>query len=350
MVEQLVSVTILLSVGYVSSQISLKLKIPAGRLIGPILAIAFLKILGLDIVAPNYFIMICSIIMGVFIGLKFNKNTLNQLKSVFKPGIILISWYLFITFVYGWLLLEASFLEKSTAFLSVVPGGIAEVSVLALSYHADLAQITSFQLARLLTIVFLVPILVKKVFPDNGEHYGDEDHLENKSDPNTSISKKNWWVFFVLGSIGSIIFTILNFPAGRLIGAIFFIATYNFSPFKKVSKPPVYFYNFAQVGMGSIIGTNFTRESFFSVPTLSHSIVLITFLIIFNSLVLAWIFSKIFKWDFITGFLSIIPGGLAPMVLIADQVKADVVVVGSLQLLRLITAILIIPVVYSFFL
>jgi len=35
------------------------------------------------------------------------------------------------------------------------------------------------------------------------------------------------------------------------------------------------------------------------------------------------------------------------MVLIADQVKADVAVVSSLQLLRLLTAILVIPIIYS---
>jgi len=366
-----VNLVILLGMGYLAAFVSMRIKLPAGRLIGPILAIAFVNIIGLNLTAPSYLVMICSIVLGVFIGLKFNKKTLHQLKSVVKPGILLVLWFVFITFVYGWVLLNTSLLDRYTAFLSVVPGGIAEVSVLALSYHANISQIVSFQLARLLTIVLIVPLLVKRVFIYNGEHYYEEKPIEEKVKEVSSAVKNDWWVYFVIGAVGSIIFTKIHFPAGRLVGALLFTAAYNFSPLlgripflkncsrlkkvrelspHKVSVPPVKYYNYGQIGMGSIIGTYFTRESFFSIPDLMYPIILITFLIIFNSLILAWIFSRIFKWDLLTGFLSIIPGGLAPMVLIADQVNADVIVVSSLQLLRLLTAILVIPIVYSFFL
>jgi len=155
----------------------------------------------------------------------------------------------------------------------------------------------------------------------------------------------------VLGAAGSAVFTLIHFPAGSMVGALLFITAFNLSPYSNnVSIPPNKYYNYAQIGMGCVIGTSFTRESFLSIPDLAYPIILITLLIMSTSIVLAWIFSKLFKWDFLTGFLSIIPGGLAPMVIIADQVKADVVVVSSLQLLRLLIAVLVIPIIYSFFL
>jgi membrane AbrB-like protein len=351
LIQETINLIVLLGLGYIAAIVSMKLKVPAGRLIGPILLIAFLKILGLNIYAPSFLVMLCSIILGVFIGLKFNKESFNQLKSVIKPGIVLMFWFVFITFAYGWLLLQTSFLDRGTAFLSVVPGGIAEVSVLALSYNANISQIVSFQLARLLAIVLIVPLIVKRVFVYHGEHYCEKT-AEKEKTGDLPAKKNNYWMFLVVGTVGSIVFTLINFPAGRLVGALLFIAAYNLSPFlgDNVSPPPVSYYNYAQIGMGSIIGTNFTRESFLSIPDLIFPILLMTFLILFSSLVLSWIFGKVFKWDFLTCFLGIIPGGLAPMVLIADQVNADVIVVSSLQLLRLLTAILVIPVVYSFFL
>ncbi|KJS18667.1 MAG: hypothetical protein VR72_21950 [Clostridiaceae bacterium BRH_c20a] len=372
MLLELVNLAILLGIGYLSALVSAWIKIPAGRLIGPILVVAALNIIGFNIKAPTYLVVICSIIFGVFIGLKFNRKTLEQLRSVIIPGTILVGWYILITFVYGWVLLNTSLLDKYTAFLSVLPGGIAEVSVLALSYNADISQIVSFQLARLLTIIMIVPVLVKRVFVYNGEHYCEQREAQEKEQSGHSLPiNNNWWVYFVIATIGSIIFTMVHFPAGRLIGALIFTAAYNFSPpigdipviknipllkrvchlsSDKVTTPPVKYYNFAQIGMGSIIGTSFSRESFLNISESFFPIVIITFLVIFNSLILSLIFSKIFKWDLLTGFLSIIPGGLAPMVLIADQVKADVVVVSSLQLLRLLTAILVIPILYSFLL
>jgi len=370
LLSELVNLAILLGVGYLAAFVSARIKIPAGRLIGPILVVAALNIIGFNIKAPTYLLITCSIIFGVFIGLKFNWKTLEQLRSVIIPGTILVAWYIGITFVYGWVLLNTSILDKYTAFLSVLPGGIAEVSVLALSYNADISQIVSFQLTRLLTIIMIVPVLVKSVFVYNGEHHCEQVEAQEKLGESSPI-KNDWWIFFVIGTIGSILFTLIHFPAGRLIGALIFTAAYNFSPSigdipaiinipilkqvcrlssDKVTIPPVKYYNFAQIAMGSIIGTSFSRESFLNISDLFFPIVLITFLVIFNSLVLSWIFSKIFKWDLLTGFLSIIPGGLAPMVLIADQVKADVVVVSSLQLLRLLTAILVIPIIYSFLL
>lgn len=361
--QGLLELVILLGIGFFAAAVSMGMKVPAGRLIGPILTIAVLNILGLNITAPSYLIMLCSIVLGVFIGLKFNKDSLIQLKSVIKPGIVLVFWFVFITFVYGWILLNNSFLDRSTAFLSVVPGGIAEVSVLALSYNGNISQIVSFQLARLLAIVLIVPFLVKKVFIYNGEHFYEEK-TKDVGDKDFSTRKNNYWIFFAVGAVGSILFTLIDFPAGRLVGALLFTAAYNFNFFvgnipklqkvcsfsSQVSLPPVKFYNYAQIGMGSIIGTNFSRESFLSIPDLVYPIMLMTFLILFNSIILAWLFSKIFKWDLLTCFLGIIPGGLAPMVLIADQVNANVIVVSSLQLLRLLTAILVIPLVYSLFL
>ena len=46
--------------------------------------------------------------------------------------------------------------------------------------------------------------------------------------------------------------------------------------------------------------------------------------------------------------MASIPGGLLPMIVMAEELKADVVVVSTLQIVRLLTAVLIIPMVYSF--
>jgi len=58
-------------------------------------------------------------------------------------------------------------LDFSTGFLSIVPGGLDQMGIIASSVHANVTIVTAFQLFRVLVVsIFLVPFVkmfVKKV-------------------------------------------------------------------------------------------------------------------------------------------------------------------------------------------
>ena len=91
------------------------------------------------------------------------KSLIKELKRLIIPALTISTVYIFITLIYGNLLMKIGNLDQRTAFLSVIPGGVAEASVLAVSFDAVLAQVSAFQLLRYLSIVMIIPVLTKSI-------------------------------------------------------------------------------------------------------------------------------------------------------------------------------------------
>jgi len=75
-------------------------------------------------------------------------------------------------------------------------------------------------------------------------------------------------------------------------------------------------------------------------------LIIITLITVASSFILAYIFNKIFKWNYLTCFLGVVPGGIAPIMILADQIEIDIGLVAIMQIIRLITAIMIIPFIF----
>jgi membrane AbrB-like protein len=99
--------------------------------------------------------------------------------------------------------------------------------------------------------------------------------------------------------------------------------------------------------MGIVIGASFSRESLATISSLVVPVLVFTLLTFIGTAVLSVIMVKIFGWNFFTAFLALIPGGLGVMVILAGELKKDVILVTSLQTVRLLSAILVMPLVYS---
>jgi hypothetical protein len=345
---------LLFLISYLSHRLLHKFKFPASRLVGPILAVASLQVLGFAFSVPTPFKTVFSIVFGIFLGLRFNKAALIRLKAAALPAILISILYIGITMLYGELLTAVSVMDQTTAFLSVIPGGVAEASVLAVSYNANLAQVSSFQLTRFLSIVVIVPLFANWALKSKNVIKKDPTlqpiEAPEDSDPIEYKEKKDahhWLWLFLIGALGSFVFYKIHFPAALLIGATFTVSASLMLSKKEFHAPSQQFYNFAQIGMGAVIGTSFTSESLQVISTLIGPMVLLTVLILTTSILLGLLFSKLFKWDFMTGFMSVLPGGMSAMVVLADEFDADVVTISTLQLVRLLTAVLIIPTLYQ---
>lgn len=327
------------------------LKFPASRIIGPILIVAIFQLLGITFYLPATFQWIFSIIFGVNLGLKFNRHAVKELKRLIIPAISISAIYIIITLFYGNLLMQLAHLDQSTAFLSVIPGGVAEASVLAVSFDAVLVQVSAFQLLRYLSIVLIIPLLTKSIIIKIVAKPIKPSPKVIKIDQ-TNLNRVHYsfiWLY-ILGIFFALIFKWLNFPAALMLGATFGVGLLqNFST-KNFDVPPQKIYEIAQLGMGAIIGMSFTRESLLTITTIWFPMLVMTTLILSTSIFLAFIFSKIFKLDYITGLMSVLPGGLSTMIVIAEDFDANLVTISTLQLARLLTAVAVIPLLYTRFL
>ncbi len=358
----IISLIILFAISYFGYRLFDLVHFPASRIVGPIFAVTLIQVFGFSTGVPSLFKMGFSVVFGIYLGLRFDKNAQMRLKQAIVPALVLSIVYIFITILYGNLLTTVSHMDQNTAFLAVIPGGVAEAGVLAVSFNANLAQVSSFQLIRYLSIVFVMPLLSKFIIvPLINRHNSNENnvpHIDTHSETSTSIeleSKTNapsyssiW--FLIVGILGSSLFYKIHFPAALLLGATAFVALLQTISPVSFKQPNVRYYEWAQIGMGAVIGTSFTKDSFMQMGTLVGPMLMMTFLIVTTSIILGFVFSKIFKMDYITGLMSVLPGGISTMIILAEDLDADIVTLSTLQLARLITAVAFIPILYQWLL
>ncbi|MDH8679586.1 AbrB family transcriptional regulator [Fusibacter bizertensis] len=332
------------------------LKFPASKIVGPILAIALVQLTGITFEIPSIFKTVFSIVFGIFLGLRFDKKAVKQLRKLAIPTIVISLVYIFITLGYGELLMRISDMDQNTSFLSVIPGGVAESGVLAVSYGADLAQVSAFQLLRYLSIVMIIPLLTKTIII---KVVNSKSNTSTKSDmtlnnqkfsedftPLNTMRYAYYWLFIV-GIFGAMLFKWLRFPAALLLGAAFGVAILQLSVKSSFKKPPQAIYGYSQIGMGAVIGTSFTLESMRMILSLWFPMLVMTTLILTTSIILGFVFSKLFKLDYLTGLMSVLPGGLSTMIVLAEDFDVNIVTISTLQLARLLTAVMVIPILYT---
>lgn len=339
------------------------IKFPAARLIGPILCIGLIQgLTGYTFHIPTALKTTFSIVFGVYLGLRFHRKAVHTLKASAIPALLISLIYLGLTLAYGELIQTISPLDQTTAFLAVIPGGIAEASILGVSYNADLSQISAFQLVRFLSIVLIVPLTVTwllrhkdRSLPAQEEEFIEpavlnEEHPTGLNAPSSQFIKRHWLWLILIGALGGFLLKAVNFPAAYMLGATFFVSAAILIKPHTFNKPPQTYYNLAQVGMGLVIGTSFTPTAVKTMGSLVYPMLLLTVLVLVSSFMLGYLFMKLFKWDFLTAFFAVLPGGMSAMVVLADEFNADVVTISSLQLVRLLTAVMVIPLIYHFLL
>lgn len=150
----------------IAALLSKKYKFPTPFLIGPIILIATLVIAGMQIPAlPVSVISISQLFIGIDLGLRIKLGEMEK-KAMFSTvaivsSILLVSFSLFLGFI---LIHLESGITLMTAFIGLAPGGMAEMAILGQSAGGDLTVITTYQLFRLLFILFCVPSILKWIF------------------------------------------------------------------------------------------------------------------------------------------------------------------------------------------
>jgi len=126
------------------------------------------------------------------------------------------------------------------------------------------------------------------------------------------------------------------------MGALFFVVIFQILS-KKSYEPPQFLYTIIVSLLGGTIGLNIDIDLLRTIPQIIIPVAAITVITISAAFLLAFLIHRLFKKDFLSTILGVIPGGLAVMLLIAESTDCDIVYVSSLQTVRLLTAVIFIP-------
>jgi len=151
---------ITLLVGSVGGLIGYKLRLPAGALIGSMLAVGIFNLLGFQSYMPSQVRVGVQIVLGCLLGLSLNWNTITQLRTVIVPAAIIIVSLLVCGLITGFIIHKFCNLDMHTAFLSSSPGGMTEMSLLAVTLGADGPKVSVLHLVRMITVVSVMPAIL----------------------------------------------------------------------------------------------------------------------------------------------------------------------------------------------
>ena len=159
----MVRLLITVLVGSVGGLIAHRLRMPAGPMLGAMIAVGVYNCLGFESYMPDQVRVGVQIVMGCILGLSLNRDTFKQLKTVLKPALVIVPSLMAFGLTTGFLLHKFFNLDVYTAFLSSTPGGLAELSLLAASLGGDGPRVAILHTLRLITVITVTPIILQIV-------------------------------------------------------------------------------------------------------------------------------------------------------------------------------------------
>jgi len=274
------------------------------------------------------------IIVGYSIGLSFTKEALLQitakLPSMLLMTVLLICFCAGIAFVVS----KLTGVDYPTVLTGSIPGGLSQMIIFAEEMKGiDITTVTFLQVARLMMIIFFVPFLILgPLFSHTPTHSALD--LTEKTVQYTVPLFPNIILFALICVLCAFLAKRLKFPTPFILGPIVGTAVATISGLHGPAlTPPIL--DVSQFMIGGYIGLLLKPEK------LEHKAKIITLallsglLMILGSVGLGLLLVHFYDITPSTSLLSLAPGGMDQMAILAYEVHADLSMVTGYQLFRL---------------
>ena len=162
-------VVVTLGVAALGMILGKRLRLPAAILIGPLVLSAGLQLTGvMPAHAPTWLLNTAQLVIGVGLGSEFQGISRSQLVKSLGLGLIAMVAYLGIAFGFAHLLEPHLPVGFSALFLSYAPGGVTEMSLVALSLGIGPIVVAAHHVFRISVTVVVMVLLSKRLIRDPG--------------------------------------------------------------------------------------------------------------------------------------------------------------------------------------
>jgi uncharacterized protein len=127
-----------------------RLRIPAALLIGPMIISAGLHLVDITKSSPPFLLVaIAQIVLGSMVGTRFVGASLWKLRAVVGHAAIIAVFMLAMMVLFAFVLSRITGFPNEAVVLAFAPGGLAEMSLIALGLHVDAAFVAGHHALRL---------------------------------------------------------------------------------------------------------------------------------------------------------------------------------------------------------
>lgn len=333
--------SIALSTGWLFLQFNLPAPFLMGSLFGVWVIGANLPRLQAHLGVARWFHIPVVLGLGVLIGSHFTADIIHHawqwsdtlLAMIMVTMIVTIAGFLFLTKWRGY--------DKLTAFLCSVPGGQAEVLVMAREQVEKDYVVALFHLIRVAFVFFSTPLLLAFI---QGTQAVVSSNQQLAAMPGIAdLSTLELSYFIGLGIIGYIIAKIVRLPMAHLLGP-FILSTIAHAT-GLIQIPRIFeFVMLAQLAIGGAVGARLSQVRFAELLVYLKDAILNTMMILTLYFLAALVMVQITELDLLSLWLAFVPGGLYEVTLLALIFGFDIAFVAFHHTARIILIFITMPI------
>lgn len=354
----MINLLITLAIGGIGALIALRLKVPAGSMVGSMLAVALFNVVTGEALIPQNVRIITQIAAGAFIGAGVSYKDVAGLKSMVKPAILMVSSMIVLDLIMGYIMYKTTDIDLVTSLFACAPGGIVDMSIISSDLGADSSKVAILQMVRLMSVFALLPSIMKFLSSRlEKKSYSkskniSEVTLEEKpleKDKKKYIGKEaliNLGITTLIATIAGLIGYKLKIPAGTMTFSMVAIGVLNI--FTGRGYMPLNIRRMTQVFAGALIGEKMTFADMMALKGIVVPALILLIGIILVNLCIGIFISKVSDLELITSLLASAPGGVSDMALIAKDLGGDGPKVAILQLARYVCIIAFFPIIIKY--
>ena len=298
---------------------------------------------------PIFWLKIGQLLLAVELGRQINLSVLETFSQNWFTITIMLLLSIIFSLISGLILWKFSRTDMLTSFFATAPGGVATMPGIAEEVGANTAIVSIIQTMRIFLVVLTIPVIASSWLATT---VGQTSTAYLSS---VSSSLDFEWVqligtFILVLSAwgGSFVGKFLKVPAPLLVGGMISVAFVQ----NAISIPlghdlsvwwPESIMILSQIFIASSIGSRFQRSMFIGISRTFKIAFVSTIGLIIAMFICAYFVAQVTGISLLTSVLAFAPGGVAEMASTAVVLQADSTFVVTVQVLRIVVVILILP-------
>jgi uncharacterized protein len=305
-------------------------------MLGPLFAIAALRIAGAPIATPNSARSLGQWVIGTSLGLYFTPFVVRHVTDLWWLLLLGALFAIALGYIAGIALARVARFDKTTGIFASVPGGASEMTILGERFGGRMDRIAAAQSLRILIVVAIVPGAITAA----GFH-GSDAYVQGAK----TFDPGGFVLLMMLTFVGSVVFQRLRAPNAFVLGSLAVAIPLTALSIDLSTMPPLVS-NAGQCVLGCALGSRFQSDFLRGAHRFVGAVVVTVLL----SIVLSAAFAIALAW--LSGqsapslILGTAPGGMAEMSITAKVLQLGVPLVTALHVTRLVVLLILTPIIF----
>jgi uncharacterized protein len=329
------ALAITLAIGTLGGALFKWLTVPLPWMLGALCFTTLAAMRGTKIAVPRELRNGFVTILGVMLGAGFTPQVLARVDQWLVTLASLVLWALLAGgFAYLYLRRVPGY-DRTTAFFSATPGGLAEMTLVGAQMGGDMRVLSLTHAIRVMATVLIIPIWfrLEGLIPA-----APQGALVGLAD----VSPRDYAVLTACAVAGAVLGLRLRLPAATMLGPMILSAAVHLAGWSD-AQPPYVVTAAAQIVLGCAIGQRFAGTTIGGIARIAGHALAITLWMVLLAIGFAALLARATGEPFSALVLVYAPGGFAEMSLVALALGADAALVAAHHLFRIAVVISLAP-------